>query len=222
MTSGKIAGKKEFLTNSLWNENIFCSQKGYLLQLEKDKFYDIAQSCPTAGLIIYQYLIKSECQTMKNKIKIKTLKIDEKNEKIKNFHNSDEFIEIDVEKTNNNSIENAKEKENSSIDKISFNYAPLFIHEIFAMEQKISKKKEIDKVSAPKTKKKQSHYSSTFLNEKMEKQIMEENKLKFERRSNKSPKKFNSNSFSASKINKSFLSNNNEVKKKYFVFYFFF
>ena len=91
----------------------------------------------------------------------------------------------------------------------------MYIHEIFAMEQKFPQKKEIENnESATKTKKKQFHYSSSFLNEKMEKQIMEENKLKFERRSNKIPKKINSNSFSASKMSKSFLSNSNEVKKK--------
>jgi hypothetical protein len=193
------------------------------LQIERERFYDIVQTCPSAGLIIFQYLIKSECQELKG-TKSKTIQLDEKNEKVRNFSNSDEFIEIDVEKKIGNLKENPEIKEiitNENL-KICCNYAPLYIHEIFAMEQRkiqAQKEKDVFNESPIKTKKKHSYYSSSFLNEKMEKQILEENKLKFDKKANKSLKKSSSNqmTYSGSKMNISYVSNmnqNNVIKKK--------
>lgn len=172
----------------------------------KDQFQDIVQACPSTALLIYQYLVNSECkriQSGQNPLEhrsgirsfpflsrfIQDNPLENANQlpadkaRDPTHHAPEmEFLEIDIEKR----VEKLKE-ENQSSNPLAFeqfrlknDIAPLYTHEIFKKKMEMKGSAPMEKPKAQGKKQENNQQGSIFLVEKLEKQIQEARQKKLE------------------------------------------
>lgn len=189
--AGEIIGIRETLFGSCWKENIFGRQNGYLVKIQSDFFNDLGNTFAKAAMHILDFLVKVECQKIKDKHKDAKMSMPENSLAL--LENLDKKGDLDSEVRQADSkrfaeinVQPQKMKPMITLEpqrpgqdlpeviKPPKDVPPLMRHPVFStiVKQDVEAAKLGDKREDPKK-----HRMSSFVQEKLESQYIEQKRI---------------------------------------------